>query len=437
MHSGSVTTPFGRRPMTLGQISSQMAAKAIKPDAVAHKWQVFQHIREARELIGATDRGLAILNALLTFHPETALTGDAELVVWPSNEQLMARANGMPPTTLRRHLAVLVDCGLIIRRDSPNGKRFARKGRRGEIEQAYGFDLSPIVARAEEFRDLALAVQTEKKAFRVAKERLTLVRRDIVKLIETGIEEHVPGNWGRVTQTYQQIVSRLPRSAPRQLVEDVWQQLHELYVEIRDVLESFVKNENPDANESHSGRHIQNSKPDSIFESENSFREEVEADGNVAETDNVRSLPKRELPLGIVLDACPGVRELTTGGEIRHWRDFLAAAELARPMLRISPSAWREAREVLGEQHAAITLAAIYQRAEQINNAGGYLRSLTDRAREGKFSTWPMIMALLRAKLDAQKSADTDAPHPTDPVDGVGGMRVSEALLKTLRKPRA
>ena len=437
MQSGSVTTPFGRRPMTLGQISSQMAAKAIKPDAVAHKWQVFQHIREARELIGATDRGLAILNALLTFHPETALTGDAELVVWPSNEQLMARANGMSPTTLRRHLAVLVDCGLIIRRDSPNGKRFARKGRGGEIEQAYGFDLSPIVARAEEFRDLALAVQTEKKAFRVAKERLTLVRRDIVKLIETGIEEHVPGNWGRVTQTYQQIVSRLPRSAPRQLVEDVWQQLHELYVEIRDVLESFVKNETPDANESHTGRHIQNSKPDFTFESENGFREKVEAGGNVAETDNVRSLPKRELPLGIVLDACPGVRELTPGGEIRHWRDFLAAVELARPMLGISPSAWREAREVLGEQHAAITLAAIYQRAEQINNAGGYLRSLTDRARDGKFSTWPMIMALLRAKLDAQKSADTDAPHRTDSVDGVGGMCVSEALLKTLRKPRA
>jgi replication initiation protein RepC len=148
-------------------------------------------------------------------------------------------------------------------------------------------------------------------------------------------------------------------------------------------------------------------------------------------------LPKRELPLGIVLDACPGVRELTPGGEIRHWRDFLAAVELARPMLGISPSAWREAREVLGEQHAAITLAAIYQRAEQINNAGGYLRSLTDRARDGKFSTWPMIMALLRAKLDAQKSADTDAPHRTDPVDGVGGMCVSEALLKTLRKPRA
>ncbi len=432
------TTPFGRRPMTLGHIASQMAAKAVAPEAAAHKWQVFQHIREARELIGATDRSLTILNALLSFHPETSLSGDAELVVWPSNEQLAARANGMPPTTLRRHIAVLVDCGLIIRRDSPNGKRFARKGRGGEIEQAYGFDLSPIVARADEFRDLTEAVQAERKAFRVAKERLTLLRRDVVKMIETGIEENVPGNWGRITQTYQGIIARLPRSAPRQLVESIAQELHELCIDIRDVLESCAKTQNLDANESHSGRHIQNSNPESNFECKTGFGKKDEADGRVAETDNVRSLPKRELPLGIVVDACPEIQELAQGGAIRHWRDLLAAAELARPMLGISPSAWREAREAMGEQHAAITLAAIYQKAGQINNAGGYLRSLTDRAKEGQFSTWPMVMALLRAKLDAQRPVDKqDGGRSYGEADGGGRLQVSDSLLKSLQRPKS
>ncbi|ASP89668.1 replication initiation protein RepC (plasmid) [Sinorhizobium meliloti] len=432
------TTPFGRRPMTLGHIASQMAAKAVSPEAAAHKWQVFQHIREARELIGATDRSLTVLNALLSFHPGTSLSGDAELVVWPSNEQLAARANGMPATTLRRHIAVLVDCGLIIRRDSPNGKRFARKGRGGEIEQAYGFDLSPIVSRADEFRDLAEAVQAERKAFRVAKERLTLVRRDIVKMIETAIEENVPGNWGRITQTYQGIIARLPRSAPRQLLESIAQELHELCIVIRAVLESFAKTQNLDANESHSGRHIQNSNPDSNFESENGFGKRKEPDGSVAETDSVRSLPKRELPLGIVLDACPEIRELAQGGAIRHWRDLLATAELARPMLGISPSAWREAREAMGEQHAAITLAAIYQKAPQINNAGGYLRSLTDRAKEGLFSTWPMVMALLRAKLDAQRPVDKqDGGRSYGEAEARDHLQVSDSLLKSLQRPRS
>ncbi|UGA48851.1 replication initiation protein RepC (plasmid) [Bradyrhizobium quebecense] len=438
METHITTTPFGRRPMTLGQISNQMAARTAKPEAIVHKWQVFQNIREARELLGATDRSLTILNALLTFHPETALTGDAEIVVWPSNVQLMARANGMPATTLRRHIAVLVDCGLVVRRDSPNGKRFARKGRSGEIEQAYGFDLSPIVARAEEFKDLAEAVGAEKKAFRVAKERLTLLRRDIVKLIEAGIEEGVPGNWGRVQQNYQTIIGRLPRSAPRQLLDDVCMDLHALYADIRAELETFTKSQNPDANESHSGRHIQNSNPDPNFESEYSLPKQVEARCTVEETDNVRSLPKRELPLGIVLDACPNLLELVRGGEIRHWRDFLAAAEIARPLLGISPSAWREAREAMGEQHAAITLAAIYQRADQINSAGGYLRSLTDRARDGKFSTWPMVMALLRAKLDAQRTAgNAGGPRSERSVGTAPSLRVSEALLKNLQRPKS
>ncbi|MEZ5901635.1 MAG: plasmid replication protein RepC [Hyphomicrobiaceae bacterium] len=437
MQTHMTTTPFGRRPMTLGQMASQVAAKSIPQDASVEKWKVFRSIREARDLLGATDRSLAILNALLSFHPDSELSGDGGLIVWPSNEQLMARANGMPPTTLRRHLAVLVDCGLIIRRDSPNGKRYARKGRGGQVEQAYGFDLSPIVARAAEFEELADAVQAEKKAFKVAKERLTLLRRDIVKMIDAGIEEGVPGNWGRISQIYQEIIGRLPRSAPRQLVESLCEELQDLWVEVHDRLETFAKTQNPDANESHSGRHKQNSNPDSNLESEYGSGRKEEAGATPAETDNLRSLPKRELPLGIVLDACPDVKDLAPGGEIRHWRDFLAAAEVARPMLGVSPSAWQEACEAMGEMQAAITLAAILQRADQINSAGGYLRSLTDKAREGQFSTWPMVMALLRAKLDADKAAAKAGGEPTGSGEtGKGRFEVSDALLNSLNRPK-
>jgi replication initiation protein RepC len=429
------TTPFGRRPMTLGQMASQVAAKSIPEGTTVEKWKAFRSIREARDLLGATDRSLAILNALLSFHRDSELSGDGTLVVWPSNEQLMARANGMPPTTLRRHLAVLVDCGLIIRRDSPNGKRFARKGRGGEIEQAYGFDLSPIVARAEEFEQLAEAVQAEKKAFKVSKERLTLLRRDVVKMIDAGIEEGVPGNWGRISQIYQEIIGRLPRTAPRQVVESLCEELQNLWTEVHEILELFTKTQNMDANEFHSGRHIQNSKPDSISESETGSRKEDEASGTPTENDNLRSLPKRELPLGIVLDACKGWRDLAKGGEISNWRDFLAAAEAGRVMLGISPSAWREACEVLGERHATITLAAIYQRADQIGSPGGYLRSLTDKAREGKFSAWPMIMALLNAKLEADKAAaQAPAEAPNTSEGREGGLEVSDALRQSMKK---
>jgi replication initiation protein RepC len=155
MQSHQPTTPFGRRSLTLAHVATQMAASARPPDKVVHKWKVFNALCTTRPRIGVSERALAVLNALISFYPETMLTGEDGLIVFPSNEQLCLRTHGMPASTLRRQLAALVDAGLIVRRDSPNGKRYARKGRGGEIKLAFGFDLAPLVARAEEFEGMA------------------------------------------------------------------------------------------------------------------------------------------------------------------------------------------------------------------------------------------------------------------------------------------
>src|ERR1700721_2854623 len=181
MQSHQSTTPFGRRSLTLAHVASQATAKARPPDKAVHKWQVFRAICTAKARIGVSERALAVLDALLSFHPETTLSGEG-LVVFPSNQQLALRAHGMAPATLRRHLAALVECGLVIRRDSPNGKRYARKGRGGDIELAFGFDLSPIVVRADEFESLAEEVRAEEGALKLVGGRITILRRDTPKI---------------------------------------------------------------------------------------------------------------------------------------------------------------------------------------------------------------------------------------------------------------
>lgn len=429
------TTPFGRRALSLDQIAVQMNAEAMPADASVDKWRVFQNIREAREAIGATDRALAILNALLSFYPESDLSAEGRLVVWPSNEQLIARANGMSPATLRRHLSVLIHCGLIIRRDSPNGKRFARKSWDGQIDQAFGFDLSPVLARAKAFETLAENVRAEKRALRIARERVTLLRRDIAKMIEAGLQEGIPGDWGAAHAEYLEIIGGLPRQAPRDVVDQIGDALDGLYTRLRETLESFAKLEKLNANESQIERHIHNSNPEDHIESEDRSGKKEEDPGSTSVDDNVESLPKRDLPLGIVLDACPGVTDLSGGKPISNWREFVSVAELARPMLGISASAWAEALAVLGAREAAITLAAIYQKGEAIKSAGGYLRSLVDRAKDNKFSTWPMVMALLRAKLD-QEATDIKQPLDEAREGRPPAIAVSPSLLKNLSKPR-
>lgn len=393
-----VTTPFGRRPMSLGLVSSQLTARERPKDAVVHKWHVFNDIREARDALGTTDRALAILTALLTFHPDTTLTGDADLVVFPSNEQLISRANGMSPATLRRHLANLVSQGLIIRRDSPNGKRFARKGPGGKIEQAFGFDLAPLVARAGEFRALAEAAVAAKRALKCARERVTLFRRDIVKMIHAAVDESVPGNWPAHRQRYEAIVSQLPRVASLAVLEVITNELGDLRSAVASALEDFAKTQKKNGNESHFEHHKQNSNPEHSYDSEQSHQQSAKVD-SAAPNGNRALLEKREVPLGIVLQACPNIAWVVPGGKIRNWRDLVGAAEAARQQLGISPSAWGAARTVLGEGEAAVAIAAIYQRTEHIQSPGGYLRSLVIRAKEGRFSAWPMLMALLRAQV--------------------------------------
>jgi replication initiation protein RepC len=103
-------------------------------------------------------------------------------------------------------------------------------------------------------------------------------------------------------------------------------------------------------------------------------------------------------PLGLVLKACPDIEDYARGG-VKNWVDLVATVTtVVRPMLRISPSAWEAARKTMGEIPATIAVAAILQRAETISSAGGYLRELTKKAGEGKFSVGPMLMALLNGK---------------------------------------
>ena len=119
------------------------------PQLARDKWAVMRDLTVARAAFGVSDRDLAVLNALLSFHPHPTLAEGDGTIVFPSNASLSERAHGMPESTLRRHLAALVKSGLVIRHDSPNGKRYARRA--GEqLQVAFGFDLRPLLLREAE-----------------------------------------------------------------------------------------------------------------------------------------------------------------------------------------------------------------------------------------------------------------------------------------------
>ena len=196
-------------------------------------------------------------------------------------------------------------------------------------------------------------------------------------------------------------LARLPRSPRREDVDSVLEEMELLREEVINQLEIQVKAEKTDVNDSHDGRHIQNSKPESFHELEP--RSEKEQGEKPSQKPNRIAEPLKAYPLPLVLRACPQIADYAAGGRIESWRELMTAAVTVRSMLGVSPSAYQEACEVMGPENAAIAVACILERAEHITSPGGYLRDLTRKATRGELGLGPMLMAALRANGEAVK----------------------------------
>ena len=437
MEAEYVTTPFGRRPMTLAMLLAQKRAERTRPAKSVDKWKIHRALCEAKPLLGVTDRALAVLNALLSFYPKNELSDGSNLVVFPSNAQLSLRAHGMAEQTIRRHLAALVEAGLIVRRDSPNGKRYARRSRAGDVNEAYGFSLAPLLSRAEEIEHLAAEVVAERLHIQSLRERISLHRRDIPKLIEAALSDSVQGHWEALHSGFRSLIDGLPRSPTVEELEALLPKLGRLRDEIINRLEQHIKTTKPSGNPYQNERHIQNSDSESLTESEaaqlrlqpvlSAFLPKqpsnispkpesiaLEPKGIPSIAPNLPPLGPREghptlkpFPLDLVMRACPEIAAYSSNGQISNWRDLLTASVIVRSMLDISPGAYQEACTIMGLENTATVIACILERTSHIKSAGAYLRDLTRRTQKGEFAIGPMLMSLLRANTapSAQKLA--------------------------------
>ncbi|PJN93694.1 replication initiator RepC, partial [Amaricoccus sp. HAR-UPW-R2A-40] len=173
------------------QISQSTGGAAnVRPkasaDAPADKWRILDLLTGCAESFGIGHRELNVLRALLSFLPERIIAAGTA-VVFPSNATLSDRLNGLPESTLRRHLARLVASGLVGRCDSPNRKRYARRNRSGGLLRAFGFDLAPLATAATAIEAAAERAEAARAEIAVLRENLALLRSD---LLTAAAEDH-------------------------------------------------------------------------------------------------------------------------------------------------------------------------------------------------------------------------------------------------------
>lgn len=355
MHS-QTDTSF-RRALDAARISGHRSSAL--PAHPVDKWDILRDLATARMRFCLSDRDLAVLQALLSFHPGAGLDDPAKLIVFPSNATLCDRLNGMPCSTMRRHLTRLIEAGLIARRDSPNGKRYRR--REGP---AFGFDLTPLVCLAAQIRRLATEVRAEQHRIRLAREQVSLLRRELSNLlVGTGETE------------FSALPDMTSKALRRKLTLSQLESLRDMLILAVDKLAcpATITTE-LGSSDSQSEQHQYNAD-----------KKNPDLDSAIADAADVTLVE--------VIDTCDELKNFADE-PIRDWMALVKSVERLRPMMGICDAAWHQAVTHMGKVAAAVTVAAILQRFDRVRVPAAYLRNLAAKAARGEFSASRMIRNL-------------------------------------------
>ena len=404
------TTPFGGGRFGVSDfrlrewIEERRKALGDNDTGKADKWELLKALTEARAAFGLGNGTIHVLEVLLGFHQSKEIDGATPIVVFPSNREICRRTRGMTDRTVRRHLRSLVDAALLVRRDSPNGKRYCLRDGAGQVEEAFGFDLAPLALKASAIYEAADRAREQLRRLRKVRGEITLRLRDVSRIVTLARDEGRSGPWAEFEARLADLSGTVGRFTPLREHQDRLDALEELLRDVENAYLDSLSEQEMSANDGQDVRHIQNSNPELYFEPSCERDEEANAKALQTVPEGVQGRNENEpngcsekappMSLGLFKLACTEFVALAPG-DLRTWRDVLAAGDLMRTMLGISPHAMHAAEKAMGPLEAAVVVACILQRHESIQSPGGYLRALTARKLDGRFSVRPMVDALV------------------------------------------
>ncbi|WP_134682100.1 plasmid replication protein RepC [Paracoccus ravus] len=369
-----------RRAIDAAQIT--IAAPSSGRLEPVNKWHLLRELTAAREAFGVTDRDLRILQALLSFHPGDMLEGSGPLIIYPSNTSICERLHGMPCSTMRRHLGNLVSSGLLGRRDSPNGKRYVRRGLSGS--HAFGFDLAPLIERFTEIAAEAHNTRIRDEHLRDLRETVSLMRRDLAGLVEY----HAKTAPSEEFDTYTALAIRIASELRRKLSE---QELRVRQHELKEAIASLHSTSCPEKCQKTAKMSTNTAEIEQHYQNHIKERKDSE---NCPET--AKRLPQESrIPLGMVIANCQEILSYALH-PVKHWRDLISLAEQVRPMTGITRQVWENAKALMGVENATATLAVILERFSEIRTPSAYLARLSSKAFTGTFSATSMVRSIQR-----------------------------------------
>src|SRR4051812_1512915 len=208
---GCAGTPTGFRRLTPSLLRADHTANAFAglPDGVTGLGQLLAAFKAAAPRLGLSARLVHAVDWLFRFTQLQDWGRGGRPLVWPS-ASMQQEALGLSATRVKAINRALIEAGLVTMRDSPNGKSYGRRDPRGNIVEAYGFDLSPLAARHTEFIRLAGEARAERELVGRLRRRATIARKGIAQILETVAEYGLAGEeWTRLARDTHELTRAL------------------------------------------------------------------------------------------------------------------------------------------------------------------------------------------------------------------------------------
>lgn len=391
-------------------------------------WALLRDLTAVRARFGLNKGDLSVLRVLMSF---VMRKDSVSAIVFARNETLCSRADGMAERTLRHHLQRLAKLRMIHRRDSPNGKRYARRDRAGRIVDAYGIDLSPLFDRADEISHARGQQDETDLEVKRLRDRLSLLR---MKLEDAGTADDV----------CEAIRKERRRAASILVIKDLLRQA-------QDAARNLLDADDLAASDGETCRHLQKARRDKSPEEPSLGIEDtgptadacamaengrqasdvrnyhqpmcgqaagpamkVERDpaagaGSSAmpagNGDEAQTRPAPLPALTDVLQTCRGSLEMALE-PVRSWTDLQRLAWKLGPMIGLTEELMVTAGQRLGLSQLAVAILCLCEMVGDIRSPGGYLRALAAKA-EGFRPT--AMLRRLQARLSGATSLHLQA----------------------------
>lgn len=374
--------------------------------------------------------------------PDDFAPGDWPPVVWMTKSKI-AGDLGLKPRAVSNIEDDLARAGFIYWTDSASRRRNGwRDPETGRIACAYGVNLAPFAARADDIEATFRAVQQERKDCQALVYEIAAIRTRTLIRLKAALRSGAVSD-ASIPQLLDQAAS-----LPTGRAMTCWRlaSLEELAAEARSIEERAKTVTNPDRAGETLPPSAENSPencslgctPESGSNTNtNQYRDiNLAAAARTAEpapdphTAAARPGPEREdcsrgeaeeappaksPPAWLILESLPASFARHLPDRVRaDAEDFRTAANLARSGLGVSPSAWREACEVMGPDAASFAIAVVASRADagEVRSAGGYLRGMVAAARKGELDLGRSLWGLVGRADEAASQPDEASQLP-------------------------